>query len=72
VYNDRCATDVLGYCDWAFRGGVGFSEDTSICDIELQHDYSLTSRQSLTWGGAVPPGPREKAERRRLQPNSCP
>jgi iron complex outermembrane recepter protein len=53
TFNERSATDVLGYCDWTDRNETGFIEPRSICDVEFQHNYSLTDRQSLTWGAAV-------------------
>jgi iron complex outermembrane receptor protein len=52
-FNGQSTTDVLGYCDWTFRSEEGFLEPRSICDVEFQHSYSFTGRQSLTWGGAV-------------------
>lgn len=53
TFSDRSATDVLGYCDWTDRNETGFIEPRNACDIEFQHNYSLTGRQSLTWGGEV-------------------
>ncbi len=53
TFNDRSATDVLGYCDWTDRGDVLFAESRNLCDIEFQHSYSFSGRQSLTWGALV-------------------
>jgi iron complex outermembrane receptor protein len=53
AFNDQSSTDVLGYCDWTTRTIGLWKEDRDICDIELQHNYSFTDRQSLTWGGSV-------------------
>jgi len=52
-FNDRSALDVLGYCDWTDRVAVVFSDYRNTCDVEVQHAFSLTDHQSLTWGGAV-------------------
>lgn len=51
-FSDRSSTDVLAYCDWADRNGV-FYEDRNTCDLELQHNYQLSPRHSLIWGGSV-------------------
>ena len=53
AFNDRSSTDVLGYCDWTARAITLWSEQRSTCDIELQHNYSVTDRQALTWGGSI-------------------
>jgi iron complex outermembrane recepter protein len=52
-FNERSTTDVLGYCDWTFRSEHAFVESRNTCDVEFQNTYSLTARQTLTWGGAV-------------------
>jgi iron complex outermembrane receptor protein len=52
-FNDHSNLDVLGYCDWADRAGVADSEYRNTCDIELQHNYSVKARQTLTWGGSI-------------------
>ena len=52
-FNDRSSTDVLGYCDWTDRNTEGFIEPRNTCDIEFQHTYSFTDRQTLIWGGQI-------------------
>lgn len=53
IFNDRSSTDVLGYCDWTARA-IGFwDEQRDLCNVEFQHNYSLSARQSVNWGGAV-------------------
>jgi iron complex outermembrane receptor protein len=52
-FSDRSALDVLGYCDWTDRVALVFSDYRNTCDVEVQHAFSLTDHQSLTWGGAV-------------------
>jgi iron complex outermembrane receptor protein len=52
-FSERSRTDVLGYCDWTVRSDVFSGEDRDICDLELQHSYSFTNRQALTWGGSI-------------------
>lgn len=53
AFNDRSSTDVLGYCDWTARAITLWDEQRSTCDIEVQHNYSFTDRQALTWGGSI-------------------
>ena len=53
AFNDRSSTDVLSYCDWTARAITLWNEERSTCDIEFQHNYSVTDRQALTWGGSV-------------------
>jgi iron complex outermembrane receptor protein len=53
TFNDRSSTDVLGYCDWTARAITLWNEQRSTCDIEVQHNYSFTDRQALTWGGSI-------------------
>jgi iron complex outermembrane recepter protein len=53
AFNNRSSTDVLGYCDWTARTITLWNEQRSTCDIELQHSYSVTDRQALTWGGSI-------------------
>jgi len=53
TFNERSATDVLGYCDWTDRNEEGFIEPRNSCDIQCQHTYSLTDRQAVAWGGEV-------------------
>jgi iron complex outermembrane recepter protein len=50
--SDRSSTDVLAYCDWAERTGP-IHEARNSCDLEFQHDYQLSRRHSLIWGGSV-------------------
>ncbi len=52
-FNERSATDVLGYCDWTDRGDIFTGESRSVCNLELQHTYSFTDRHALTWGGSI-------------------
>jgi iron complex outermembrane receptor protein len=52
-FNDRSKLDVLGYCDWTDRFGVADTEYRNSCDIELQHNYSVNVRQTLTWGASI-------------------
>ena len=52
TFSDRSSTDTLGYCDWTDRGGI-YYEDRNTCDLELQHNYRLSQRHSLIWGGSV-------------------
>ncbi len=51
--SERSKIDVLGYCDWTVRSDVFSGEDRDICDFELQHSYSFTNRQALTWGASI-------------------
>jgi iron complex outermembrane receptor protein len=52
-FNERSGTDLLGYCDWTDRNEEGFIEPRNICDLEFQHNYSITHRQAVIWGGGV-------------------
>jgi iron complex outermembrane receptor protein len=52
-FNDQSSTDLLGYCDWTNRNTEGFIEPRNTCDVEFQHNYAVTDRQSLTWGGQI-------------------
>lgn len=52
-FSDRSSTDVLGYCDWTGRNTEGFIEPRNTCDVQFQHNYSLSDRQTLTWGGEI-------------------
>jgi len=49
--SSRSSTDLLAYCDWYTRTGVP-AEMRNTCDIEFQHNYAFTSKQSLIWGGS--------------------
>ncbi|HEY6944276.1 MAG TPA: TonB-dependent receptor [Candidatus Acidoferrum sp.] len=51
--NDRSSTSVLGYCDWTVRAIGLWDEQRDLCDIEFQHNYSLSARQSVNWGGDI-------------------
>jgi iron complex outermembrane receptor protein len=51
--NARSATDVLGYCDWTNRADIFAGESRDVCDLEFQHNYAITDRQSVTWGGSI-------------------
>jgi iron complex outermembrane recepter protein len=52
-FSERSKTEVLGYCDWTVRSDAFSGENRNICDFELQHSYSFSSRQALTWGASV-------------------
>jgi iron complex outermembrane recepter protein len=52
-FSERSRTEVLGYCDWTARSDVFSGEARDICDFEMQHSYSVTNRQVLTWGGSI-------------------
>jgi iron complex outermembrane recepter protein len=53
VFSDRSSTDLLAYCDWTIRSDTFSGDNRNTCDFELQHNYALTNRQSLTWGGSL-------------------
>jgi iron complex outermembrane recepter protein len=53
AFNKRSSTDLLGYCDWTTRTIGLWTEHRDLCDIEFEHNYSLSDRQSVNWGGAV-------------------
>ncbi len=53
TYQQGSSTDVLGYCDWNDRVAVIDSDYRATCDVELQHNYVLSDRQTLTLGGGV-------------------
>ncbi len=53
TFNDRSATDVLGYCDWTERSEVLYHESRNLCDVEFQHNYQFAGRQALTWGASL-------------------
>lgn len=48
--SERSSADLLGYCDWTDRGGV-FYQARNTCDLELQHNFQISPRHSLIWGG---------------------
>lgn len=51
TFSARSRTDTLAYCDWTNRTLSGFGgEYRTTCDIEFQHDYSLSRRHSFIWG----------------------
>jgi iron complex outermembrane recepter protein len=50
-YSGGSSTAVLGYCDWNDRVAFTNTDYLSTCKIELQHDYAISSRQTLTFGG---------------------
>ena len=52
TFSDRSSVQVLGYCDWSVRAGSS-PDSRSICEAEFQHTHSLTTRQTLIWGGSV-------------------
>ncbi len=51
--SDRSSADVLAYCDWFDRFDVLGGDRRNTCDIEFQHNYSITSRHSVIWGGGL-------------------
>jgi iron complex outermembrane receptor protein len=53
TYGERASTDVLGYCDWNDRVAVIDTDYRTTCDVELQHNYAISNRQSLTVGGGI-------------------
>jgi iron complex outermembrane receptor protein len=53
AFTEKSSTDLLGYCDWTARSDVFSGDDRNTCEVELQHGYAITSRQSLTWGGSI-------------------
>ncbi|MGB7848082.1 MAG: TonB-dependent receptor [Candidatus Acidiferrum sp.] len=52
TFSDRSQTDVLGYCERAERTSP-IHEQRNTCDLEFQHNYQLSQRHSLIWGGGV-------------------
>jgi iron complex outermembrane receptor protein len=52
TFSDSSSSDLLGYCDWAERTGP-IHEARNSCDLEFQHDYRMSPRHSLIWGGSV-------------------
>ena len=44
---------MLGFCDWTERVAAIDTGYRSTCDVELQHDYALSARQTLTMGGGI-------------------
>ncbi len=49
--SDRSSIETLAYCDWYTRFGAP-GEKRNSCDLELQHSYQITPRQSLISGGS--------------------
>jgi iron complex outermembrane receptor protein len=52
-FNVHSDLNVLGYCDWTDRFSSALTENRDTCDVEVQHRYSFTPRQTLTWGGSI-------------------
>jgi iron complex outermembrane recepter protein len=50
---ETSSTDVLGYCDWTDRVAVIDTDYRTTCDVELQHNYVISDRQALTFGGGI-------------------
>src|SRR5258708_13415796 len=50
--SDRSRFDISGYCDWYTRGGVA-AEMRNTCALEFEHDYDVSKRSSLIWGGSL-------------------
>ncbi|MGA8871264.1 MAG: TonB-dependent receptor plug domain-containing protein [Candidatus Acidiferrales bacterium] len=51
--SERSSTEVLGFCDWTERIAAIDTGYRSTCDVELQHDYTFSARQTLTMGGGI-------------------
>jgi iron complex outermembrane receptor protein len=52
TFSNRSSIDLKAYCDWSSRSDIFFGfERRNTCDIELQHDFRLSPRHSLIWGG---------------------
>ena len=49
--SNRSSIETLAYCDWYTRFGAP-GEKRNSCDLELQHSYQITPRQSLISGGS--------------------
>jgi iron complex outermembrane recepter protein len=52
-FGERSSVDALAYCGWIARSDVIFAEDRNICDVEFEHSYAFTKKQSLVWGASV-------------------
>ncbi|MGA3293385.1 MAG: TonB-dependent receptor [Candidatus Acidiferrales bacterium] len=52
-FSERSSTDLLGYCDWTVRSDLFSGDNRTTCDVELQHSYAFTDRQSVIWGGSI-------------------
>lgn len=50
--SDRSATDVLAYCDWFDRFDIQDGDVRNTCNIEVQHNFTFTPRNSIIWGGS--------------------
>ena len=53
TFSQQSSTEVLGYCDWDDRAAVIDTDDRGTCDLEVQHNYSISDRHLLTFGGGV-------------------
>jgi iron complex outermembrane receptor protein len=51
IISDRSSLETLAYCDWYTRFGAP-GEKRNSCDLELQHSYEITPRQTLISGGS--------------------
>jgi len=52
TFSGRSSTDLLAYCDWTNRTDVEYAgEYRDTCDFELQHNFKISTRHSLIWGG---------------------
>jgi len=49
--SERSSIETLAYCDWYTRFGAP-GEKRNSCDLELQHSYQITPRQTLISGGS--------------------
>jgi iron complex outermembrane receptor protein len=53
TYSERSSTEVQGFCDWTDRVAVMDTDYRNTCDVEFQHNYAFSARQSLTMGGGI-------------------
>ncbi len=52
-FSDRSRTDILAYCDWWDRVDILGGDIRNTCDVEVQHNFSVTPRHSVIWGGSI-------------------
>jgi iron complex outermembrane receptor protein len=52
-FSDRSNTDLLAYCDWVDRVDILGGDVRNTCDLEVQHDLTISPRHSIIWGGNV-------------------
>lgn len=51
TFSESSSLDSLAYCDWYSRYSLP-GESRNTCDAEFQHNYEISARSSLVWGGA--------------------